>query len=51
MLHLQKEDQDQLAQDLEPRPLGPAKYEIRLNYYSNKDYINSNEGQTAICLP
>jgi hypothetical protein len=42
MLHLQKEDQDQLDQDLEPRLLGPAKYKIRLNYDSNKDHINSD---------
>ena len=31
MFHLQKEDQDQLAQDLEPHFSGPAKYKIRLN--------------------
>lgn len=31
MLHLQIEDQDQLAQDLGLQLLGPAKYKIRLN--------------------
>lgn len=33
MLNLQKEYQDQLAQDLEPQLLGPAKYKIRLSSY------------------
>ena len=31
MFNLQKEDQDQLAQDLEPQFSNPVKHKIRLN--------------------
>jgi len=39
MLDLQKEDQDQLAQDLERQFSGPAKHKIRLNSIFSDDKI------------